>query len=550
MAGREELIERLLADPEFRAEFRRDPAGAARRMGVDGAEFASGDPLQTLDVRESRSSLAGVMAAAAVEGVALFAFADHADAAVIPADRDLLHNENLTFDADGIADLEAGRIDARIVSVLETLSREHTITVSAMCSDHAKFTAGGSISNHVYGRAVDIATVDGQPVSPGNAAAKEVAAALSRLDPAIRPTEIGSPWALDGSAYFTDADHQDHLHIAFDDPIDPDWKPQAGTAAPAAADAPDDEAGAARASASESGDDSSHQDDGDGDDSDDDDSDDDDGDLREDGGSGDTEAEADDESDDDDEEDEEDDDADDGTEDEGDDEDEDEPDENEEDEPDDGIDGGSSDDGSDGGDSADGSDSRDSDGDAPDGDAQQEAPAPDPDVAVDEYPGDDAGKQEIAAWMAEAARKRGIPAELPVMAALVESGVSNLNYGDADSVGFFQMRLGIWNQGDYAGYPDEPDLQLAWFLDHAEAVMKQRAAQGLPVDDPKQYGEWIADIERPAAEYRGRYQLQLDQARELLAQLGASEPAADLSADVVKLKVITPEEARRWKEGG
>src|SRR3712207_7734451 len=37
--------------------------------------------------------------------------------------------------------------------------------------------------------------------------------------------------------------------------------------------------------------------------------------------------------------------------------------------------------------------------------------------------------------------------QLPVMAALVESGVRNLNYGDADSVGFFQMRMSIWNQG-------------------------------------------------------------------------------------------------------
>jgi hypothetical protein len=81
------------------------------------------------------------------------------------------------------------------------------------------------------------------------------------------------------------------------------------------------------------------------------------------------------------------------------------------------------------------------------------------------------------------------------MASLVESGLSNLNYGDADSVGFFQMRVGIWNQGDYAGYPDRPELQLGWFLDQAEAVKAQRVARGLPIDDPNAYGEWIADIE-------------------------------------------------------
>ena len=70
------------------------------------------------------------------------------------------------------------------------------------------------------------------------------------------------------------------------------------------------------------------------------------------------------------------------------------------------------------------------------------------------------------------------------MAALVESGLRNLPDGDADSVGFFQMRVSIWNQGAYAGYADRPELQLDWFLDHAEAVKKQRIARGLPVDDP------------------------------------------------------------------
>ena len=101
------------------------------------------------------------------------------------------------------------------------------------------------------------------------------------------------------------------------------------------------------------------------------------------------------------------------------------------------------------------------------------------------------------------------------MASLVESGMRNLPGGDADSVGFFQMRVGIWNTGDYAGYPERPELQLDWFLDHAKAVKAQRVAGGLPID-PEHYGEWIADIERPAAEYRGRYQLRLDEAQRLL----------------------------------
>ena len=104
------------------------------------------------------------------------------------------------------------------------------------------------------------------------------------------------------------------------------------------------------------------------------------------------------------------------------------------------------------------------------------------------------------------------------MASLVESGMTNIQGGDADSVGFFQMRVGIWNQGDYAGYPHKPELQVKWFLDQAEAVKKQRIAAGKPIDDPNSFGEWIADVERPAEQYRGRYQLKLDEANGLLGQ--------------------------------
>jgi hypothetical protein len=158
------------------------------------------------------------------------------------------------------------------------------------------------------------------------------------------------------------------------------------------------------------------------------------------------------------------------------------------------------------------------------------------------YPGDNASRHSIAAWMGRAAQRRGLPPELPVMAALVESNLKNLHYGDADSVGYFQMRLGIWNSGPYAGYSSHPERQLNWFLDHAAAVKKERLAAGRSVTDPKQYGEWIADVERPAAQFRGRYQLQFDAAHGLLAQASASQQ--DGSA-VRVMKAVTPDQVQR-----
>jgi hypothetical protein len=82
-------------------------------------------------------------------------------------------------------------------------------------------------------------------------------------------------------------------------------------------------------------------------------------------------------------------------------------------------------------------------------------------------------------------------------------------------------------------------LQLKWFLDHAQDVKAQRIARGQPIG-PAHYGDWIADVERPAAQYRGRYQLQLDQARELLPH--GADRASERSTDARVLKAVSTEQ--------
>ena len=158
------------------------------------------------------------------------------------------------------------------------------------------------------------------------------------------------------------------------------------------------------------------------------------------------------------------------------------------------------------------------------------------------YPGDSASPQQLAGWMAAHAQRAGLPPELPLMAALTESGLRNLNYGDRDSVGFFQMRLGIWNEGAYLGYPDHPDLQIQWFIDHALAVRAENPALAA---SPSDWGEWVADVEQPAAQYRYRYQLQLGAAQALLhgaelspstgevAPIGVGQSAVDAAMHLV-----------------
>ncbi|MGI8781733.1 MAG: NHLP-related RiPP peptide, partial [Solirubrobacteraceae bacterium] len=75
------LIERLLADPAFRDRFRRNPATACREAGLESLaeemQLGAGKAMHTLDIRESRSSLAGVMMAAAMEGMGVYEFSKH-----------------------------------------------------------------------------------------------------------------------------------------------------------------------------------------------------------------------------------------------------------------------------------------------------------------------------------------------------------------------------------------------------------------------------------------------------------------------------------------
>src|SRR4051812_23338445 len=68
------LLERLLTQPAFRADFRRDPVATCARFGVPelGPDVERrGRVLDTLELRESRSSLAGALAAVAAEAVGL-----------------------------------------------------------------------------------------------------------------------------------------------------------------------------------------------------------------------------------------------------------------------------------------------------------------------------------------------------------------------------------------------------------------------------------------------------------------------------------------------
>jgi hypothetical protein len=113
-------------------------------------------------------------------------------------------------------DIHRGDVHPELLGVLTAVAARHEIDVLTFVTGRPSFVFGTGVpSHHARGRAVDIYAVDGVPVVEQRdvgSPAHELVQWL--LEAGVR--EIGSPWDLDGPGgrSFTDAAHQDHIHVA------------------------------------------------------------------------------------------------------------------------------------------------------------------------------------------------------------------------------------------------------------------------------------------------------------------------------------------------
>jgi hypothetical protein len=128
--------------------------------------------------------------------------------------------ENLTLSNDlELRDLTTGAIDPRIVGLIGAITQEHQLTISALRSDHSEYTASGYVSNHFFGRAMDIASVDGVSCTDTaiDAPCANLARTLAYLPEPVHPTELIYCFDVDGPGEaFALPDHCDHVHVGFD----------------------------------------------------------------------------------------------------------------------------------------------------------------------------------------------------------------------------------------------------------------------------------------------------------------------------------------------
>lgn len=129
---------------------------------------------------------------------------------------------------------------------------------------------------------------------------------------------------------------------------------------------------------------------------------------------------------------------------------------------------------------------------------------------------DDNARLKLVRDIAQMAKHYGVPAEIPLMTALVESNFKNVHYGDRDSLGMFQQR-DAWGP---ASVRLNPLKSARMFLLGGQggqpgAVDYIRRYRSL---GQAAYGRWCQAVQVSA--FPDRYQTRLHEARELLRAAG------------------------------
>ena len=130
----------------------------------------------------------------------------------------LLENEFALIYEGGREDIEAGRIDVRILVLIGYLVERHgSIAVSSLFAGHRKFARPGVVSAHIYGHAIDVAAVNGTTIlghqEPGGLTETTVRSVLL-LPTELQPQQVISLLGLGGPS-FPMRDHGDHIHIGY-----------------------------------------------------------------------------------------------------------------------------------------------------------------------------------------------------------------------------------------------------------------------------------------------------------------------------------------------
>jgi hypothetical protein len=130
----------------------------------------------------------------------------------------LLRDRRVAIYDGGRGDIEAGRVDVRVLALIGFLADTYgSVGVSCLVSGHRLYARPGVVSAHMYGLAVDISSVGTTPIlghqDPGGITDEAVRSILL-LPAELRPRQVISLLGLGGPS-FAQADHYNHIHVGF-----------------------------------------------------------------------------------------------------------------------------------------------------------------------------------------------------------------------------------------------------------------------------------------------------------------------------------------------
>jgi transglycosylase-like protein with SLT domain len=131
----------------------------------------------------------------------------------------VLADEGLSIYTCGREDIATGQIDRRVLAMLEYLrSKGFELTITALKCGHSFLTTSGNVSEHSTGDAVDIAVINGTPVTgnqgPGTMT-DELIQDVLQLQGTMQPHQVISLEDLPGETSFAMPDHYDHVHVGY-----------------------------------------------------------------------------------------------------------------------------------------------------------------------------------------------------------------------------------------------------------------------------------------------------------------------------------------------
>jgi hypothetical protein len=130
----------------------------------------------------------------------------------------ILNDSRISIYPGGRSDIEAGRVNVRILALIAYLAEAHgQVTVSCLISGHRLYARPGVVSAHIYGLAADISALDGTSIfghqQPGSVTERAVRNILL-LPAELQPRQVISLIGMGGPS-FPLANHDDHIHVGY-----------------------------------------------------------------------------------------------------------------------------------------------------------------------------------------------------------------------------------------------------------------------------------------------------------------------------------------------